>query len=82
MHMKQELAEALVAPETYKELDRVHQLFTELRTTAPVALASPKGHEPFWFISKFADVQAIESDNDLFHAGDKATVLVDEVTNQ
>ena len=82
MHMKQELAEALVAPETYKDLDHVHAIFTELRNSTPVARAAPAGHEPFWFISKFADVQAIESDTDLFHAGDKATVLVDEETNQ
>jgi len=82
MDMKQELAEALVTPETYKDFNRIHDVFTELRTTSPVALASPKGHDPFWFISKFADVQAIEADNQLFHAGDKATVLVDQVTNQ
>ena len=82
MHMKQELAEALVAPETYKDLDHIHAIFTELRNSTPVARAAPAGHEPFWFISKFADVQAIESDTDLFHAGDKATVLVDEETNQ
>jgi hypothetical protein len=53
MDMKQELAEALVDPKTYKDFDKIHDVFTQLRTDTPVALAKPKGFDPFWFISKF-----------------------------
>lgn len=82
MQMKQELAEALVDEKSYKDFDYIHSIFTELRQTAPVALACPRGYEPFWFISKFADVQTVEANNELFHAGDKGTVLVDKKTGQ
>lgn len=81
MRMKQELADALVDPVTYKDFDRLHAVFTELRTTSPIARAEVAGFEPFWFISKFDHVQAVESDNKTFHAGDQATVLVDTKTN-
>jgi cytochrome P450 len=82
MDMKQELAEAIVDPKSYKDFDKIHAVFTELRQTAPVALAKPAGFEPFWFISKFEDVQAVEADNETFHAGDLPTVLVDAETNR
>ncbi|NBR51707.1 MAG: cytochrome P450 [Alphaproteobacteria bacterium] len=82
MEMKQELAEAIVNPANYKDFEKIHAVFTELRQTAPVALAKPKGFEPFWFISKFEDVQAVEADNETFHAGDQPTVLVDAETNR
>ena len=80
MEMKQELAEAIVDAKTYKDFDKIHEVFTELRQTAPVALAKPKGFTPFWFISKFEDVQMVEADNETFHAGDQPTVLVDAET--
>ena len=82
MRMKQELAEAIVDPKTYKDFDKIHGVFTQLRQHAPVAMAHPKGYSPFWFISKFDDVQAVEADNETFHAGDEPTVLVDAETNR
>jgi cytochrome P450 len=82
MDMKQELAEAIVDPKSYKDFDKIHAVFTELRQTAPVALAKPAGFEPFWFISKFEHVRAVEADNETFHAGDLPTVLVDAETNR
>ena len=75
--MKKVLAEAIVNPASYKDFEKIHAVFSELRQTAPVALAKPRGFEPFWFISKFEDVQAVEADNETFHAGDQPTVLVD-----
>lgn len=76
MEMPKHLAEALVDGQTYADFEKLHAVFAELRTTAPVALAKPDGIEPFWFISKFDDVQFVEKDNALFHAGDKSTVMI------
>ena len=42
----------------------------------PVALSRPTGVEPFYFISKFDDVQFVERDNTLFHAVAKLTVMI------
>ena len=82
MEMRKELAEAIVNPASYRDFEKIHAVFTELRQTAPVAMARPKGFEPFWFISKFEDVQAVEADNETFHAGDQSTVLVDSESNR
>ena len=78
MEMPKHLADALVDGQTYADFEKLHAVFTELRTNAPVALAKPTGVEPFWFISKFDDVQFVEKDNTLFHAGDKSTVMITE----
>ena len=78
MEMRTDLAKALVSPQTYTDFDKIHSVFTELRTTAPVAQAKVDGFEPFWFISKFEDVRQVEKDNELFRAGNKSTVLVNE----
>lgn len=75
MDMPQHLAEAIVSADTYSDFDKIHDVFRTLRLEAPVSLAKPKGYEPFWFICKYDDVQFVEKDNDLFHAGDKQTVL-------
>ncbi|MEC7162979.1 MAG: hypothetical protein VXW20_01825 [Pseudomonadota bacterium] len=72
------MAEALVDGQTYADFEKLHAVFTELRTSAPVALAKPDGIEPFWFISKFDDLQFVEKDNSLFHAGDKSTIMITE----
>ena len=42
----------------------------------PVALSRPTGVEPFYFISKFDDVQFVKRGNTLFHAGAKSTVMI------
>ena len=47
MDMPKHLAEALVDGQTYADFEKLHAVFTELRTTAPVALAKPDGIEPF-----------------------------------
>ena len=82
MRMQQDLADAIVDPKSYKDFDFIHDVFSELRRTAPVARVEAEGFDPFWFISKFEDVQAVESDNQTFYAGDLPTVLVDAETNR
>ncbi|MBF2756029.1 MAG: cytochrome P450 [Gammaproteobacteria bacterium AqS3] len=86
MDMPQHIAETIVDPLAYADFDRIHDVLTELRRTAPVARANLEGFEPFWVISKFDDVRHVERDNTLFRAGDKATVLtpkaVDAITRE
>ena len=40
MNMPKHLAEALVDGQTYADFEKLHAVFTELRTTAPVAWQS------------------------------------------
>ena len=43
MEMKQELAEAIVNPANYKDFEKIHAVFTELRQTAPVGIGQTEG---------------------------------------
>jgi cytochrome P450 len=46
----------LVDPERYARDGYPHAVWTRLRAEAPVALIEPPGYEPFWAITKHADI--------------------------
>jgi cytochrome P450 len=41
----------------------------------PFAQAQPEGFDPFWVVTKHADILEVERQNELFHNGDRATVV-------
>src|SRR5207249_5498786 len=49
----------LVDPERYARDGYPHDVWTRLRAEAPVAYFAPEGLEPFWAITKHADVMEI-----------------------
>ena len=49
----------LVDPERYARGGYPHDVWTRLRAEAPVAYFAPQGLEPFWAITKHADVLQI-----------------------
>jgi cholest-4-en-3-one 26-monooxygenase len=49
----------LVDPERYARDGYPHDVWTRLRAEAPVAFFAPEGLEPFWAITKHADVMEI-----------------------
>jgi cytochrome P450 len=49
----------LVDAERYGRRGYPHEAWTRLRAEAPVAWVDPPGFEPFWAITKYADVQHI-----------------------
>ena len=52
----------LVDAERYGQRGYPHDVWTRLRAEAPVARIEPPGFEPFWAITKHADVQHIAKD--------------------
>ncbi len=70
-----ELAATIVDPKAYADGDRIDAAFTTLRREAPLAQAQPEGFDPFWVVTRFADIQTIERLNDTFHNGDRSTVI-------
>src|SRR5262245_4588896 len=46
----------LVDPARYARDGYPHAVWTRLRAEVPVALISPPGYEPFWAITKHADI--------------------------
>jgi cytochrome P450 len=60
--------DAIVNPELYADEDQIHALFAKLRREDPVRFVEPRGFRPFWAITKHADIQEIERQNDIFSA--------------
>jgi cytochrome P450 len=51
----------LVDPERYGQRGYPHDVWTQLRAEAPVAYIEPPEYEPFWAITKHADVHDVAS---------------------
>ncbi|WP_334161030.1 cytochrome P450 [Phenylobacterium sp.] len=75
MMIPKDLAETIVDPRAYQDRRRSDEAFTRLRAEAPLAVAQPDGFDPFWVVTRFDDIQAVEKQNELFHNGDRSTVV-------
>ncbi len=69
------LANTIVDPFAYADGDRVDQAFAQLRRELPLAVAQPDGFDPFWVVTRHADILEVERQNDLFHNGDRSAVV-------
>jgi cytochrome P450 len=78
----QEIAGTIVDPKAYANGKLVDDAFTFLRREMPLAVAQPQGFDPFWVVTKHADILEVERQNELFHNGDRATTLVDIDTDK
>jgi cytochrome P450 len=75
MMIPTQLANTIVDPRAYADGEAIHEAFRTVRKTAPLAQAQPDGFDPFWVVSRHADVMTIERQNDIFHNGDRSTFL-------
>ncbi len=72
-----DIARNLVDPTAYAD-DRLHQTYSWLRANNPLGVAEVEGFDPFWVVSRHADILEISRQNALFHNGDRPTTLVDQ----
>jgi len=56
----------LVDPDRYAKSGYPHALWTRLRADAPVSRFEPPGFQPFWAITRHADIVAISSQPERF----------------
>jgi cytochrome P450 len=56
----------LVSSHAYAEKGVPHDLWTRLRAESPVHYCTPKGFEPFWAITKHADICEISKQPEKF----------------
>jgi cytochrome P450 len=75
MLIPKDLAETIVDPRAYQDRRRSDEAFTRLRAESPLAVAQPDGFDPFWVVTRLDDIQAVEKQNELFHNGDRSTVV-------
>ncbi|PKP87792.1 MAG: cytochrome P450 [Alphaproteobacteria bacterium HGW-Alphaproteobacteria-17] len=70
-----EVAAAVVDPVAYGQWDRLHEQLAWARANAPLAVAENRDHDPFWLVTRHADIMAISRDPQRFANGIRPTVL-------
>ncbi len=68
------VANALVDPRAYADTARLHETYAWARANNPLGRAVNDGFDPFWVVTKHADVAAVSRDNQLFRNGDYSAV--------
>lgn len=62
-------------PRAYAEPERLHSAFSWFRSNQPVVRIDNPNFDPFWLVTKHQDILDIERQADVFHNGDRSTVL-------
>jgi cytochrome P450 len=74
LEIPQEIAWTLVDPKSYAS-DTIHKSYAWLRANNPLGQARIEGYDPFWVVTKHADILDVSRQNALFHSGDRQTTL-------
>lgn len=82
MTISEELARTIIDPKAYSQREIVDAAFSTIRATAPLDKAVLDEMEPFWVVSRHADIKEIERQPDFFHNGDKSTFLTNIEGNE
>jgi len=75
MAIPKEIAQDVVDPKAYADWHRSHAAFAWLRKNAPLDVAEVEGFDPFWVVTRHADILNVERQNDLFHNEDRSATL-------
>ena len=65
-----ELIAPVFNPATFATRGAVDQIFSEIRQRYPLAQAEVPGYDPYWIVSRHADIQEVSRQNELFHNAD------------
>ena len=70
-----EVAAAVVDPVAYGHWDPLHEQLAWARANMPLGVAENRDHDPFWLVTRHADIMAISRDPQRFANGIRPTVL-------
>ena len=74
--MPDEIARAVVLSESYVDEKNIsYPAFKWLRENNPLGVARVEGYDPLWIVSKFADIQTIETGQDTFGVDGENPIL-------
>ncbi len=76
--LPESIAKALVDPKAYGEWNGLHDMFTWARQEAPLAVAEVEGYDPFWAVTRHADIVEISKNNARFASGKRFTTLIEQ----
>ena len=75
-----EIAATLTLPAAYAD-QRIYDAYRWLRANCPLGLAHPEGYDPFWVVTRYADVQQVSRNATLFTNGERSPTLVDKASD-
>ncbi|UZW56401.1 cytochrome P450 [Sphingobium sp. JS3065] len=75
MNVPQSTADVIVDPKAYADRDPVDEAFAWLRRNAPFAQVQPKDYDPFWAVTRYADIQEVERQPEIFGNGGRSVIL-------
>lgn len=77
MALSEELARTIIDPRAYAQREIVDAAFAKIRAEHPLDQAQLDNFDPFWVVSRHADIKEVERQPEIFHNGDKSTFLSD-----
>ena len=77
-----DIAVTIVDPKAYADDKRLNDAFAWLRREMPIGRVELEGYDPFWAVTKHADILAVERQNELFHNGDRPATLTTQEAEQ
>jgi len=77
-----EVASTIIDPRAHADPIRLHEAYRWLRANNPLGRAELDGVDPFWVVTKHADILAISRDNALYRSGDLPTVFTTREADQ
>lgn len=72
-----EIAQAIVDPKAYGEWDGLHQKLAWARANMPLGIAETEKIDPFWLVTRHADILEISRNNARFANAVRSPTLVD-----
>ncbi|MDP9102490.1 MAG: cytochrome P450, partial [Pseudomonadota bacterium] len=77
-----EIAAQVIDPKVHADGVRLHEAFRWIRANNPLGRAELEGFDPFWVVSKHADILEVSRQNALFHSGDRQTTFTSQEADQ
>ena len=75
-----EIAAALVDPKAYGQWEGLHEKFAWARANMPLGVAENPGFDPFWAVTRHADILEISKNNARFASAVKSPTLIDRAS--
>lgn len=82
MAISEQLARTIIDPHAYSRREIVDEAFRTIRAESPLDKAEMEEFEPFWVVSRHADIKEIERQPAVFHNGDKSTFITNRDGNE
>lgn len=82
MAISEQLARTIIDPHAYSKREIVDEAFRTIRAESPLDKAEMEEFEPFWVVSRHADIKEIERQPAVFHNGDKSTFITNKDGNE